>query len=115
MAKADLFVAASMEATNGDVEGIPNTVKEAMATGIPVISTTHAGIPELVTNNKDGILVKEGNANQLVEAIEFMVENRSLWESYALNAREKVERKFDKKKQLAEQAQIYNELLGGSK
>ena len=112
MQQADLFVAASMQAANGDVEGIPNTVKEAMATGLPVISTTHAGIPELVTNNKDGILVKENNVNELTEAIDFMLSNRSLWESYALNGREKVERLFDQQIQLKEQAKIYDQLLG---
>ncbi len=114
MQQADLFVAASKEAANGDVEGIPNTVKEAMATGLPVISTTHAGIPELVTNNKDGILVKEDNVDELAEAIEFMLLNRPLWESYALNGRDKVERFFSQQKQLEEQARIYDELLGGS-
>ncbi|RKQ29673.1 glycosyltransferase [Oceanobacillus halophilus] len=113
MQNADLFVAASMVASNGDVEGIPNTVKEAMATGLPVVSTTHAGIPELVTNNKDGLLVEENNVDELAEALEFMLLNRPLWESYALNARDKVERLFDQQKQLAEQARIYDELLGG--
>ena len=64
---ADLFCAASLKASNGDVEGIPNTLKEAMATGVPVVSTFHAGIPELITHNHEGILVQENNVDQLVK------------------------------------------------
>ncbi|MDZ5473677.1 glycosyltransferase [Bacillus sp. 31A1R] len=115
MSKADLFCAASLEASDGNVEGIPNTIKEAMATGIPVISTTHAGIPELVTHNKEGILVEENNVKQLAEALEFMLENREKWEGFTSEARKKVELKFDQTKQLQQQAQFYDELLGGLK
>ncbi len=114
MASADLFCAASLEASNGDVEGIPNTIKEAMATGVPVISTFHAGIPELVTHNEDGILVKENNVNELAEAIEFMLNNRQLWKEYTIRARNKIEQKFDQNKQLLQQAKYYDELLYGN-
>ncbi|WP_077622995.1 glycosyltransferase [Sediminibacillus massiliensis] len=113
MNQADLFVAASMEASNGDVEGIPNTVKEAMATGLPVVTTTHAGIPELVTNNVEGLLVKENNVDELAEAIEYMLLNRAVWKRYTFYARKKVEQYFDQQQQLQTQAGIYDELLGG--
>lgn len=113
MAQSDLFCAASLEASNGDVEGIPNTLKEAMATGIPVVSTNHAGIPELITHDKEGILVQENNVDDLADALEYMLTNRNRWESYALAARAKVETAFDQKQQLLQQAKFYDELLGG--
>jgi colanic acid/amylovoran biosynthesis glycosyltransferase len=113
MAKADLFVAASIEASNGDVEGIPNVLKEAMATGIPVVSTNHAGIPELITNDKEGVLVQENNVDALAAALEWMLENRSLWSYYSANARAKIEQAFDLNQQLLQQASYYDELLGG--
>ncbi|MED4205055.1 glycosyltransferase [Neobacillus mesonae] len=113
MVNADLFCAASIVAPNGDVEGIPNTVKEAMATGVPVISTTHAGIPELVTHEQEGILVKENDADELALALEFMLLNRDKWEVYTAAARQKVEQMFDLEKQLQKQAEFYDELLGG--
>lgn len=113
MANADIFCAASKESANGDVEGIPNTLKEAMAIGVPVISTNHAGIPELITNNKEGILVKENDVNELAEALEFMLKNREIWEQYTIAARQKVEQNFDLNKQLLQQAKFYDELLGG--
>lgn len=113
MTNADLFCAASLVATNGDVEGIPNTLKEAMATGVPVISTNHAGIPELVTHNKEGFLVPENNIDKLADALDYMLSNRAGWEAFTIAARQKVEQSFDSKKQLQLQANYYDELLGG--
>jgi colanic acid/amylovoran biosynthesis glycosyltransferase len=114
MAQADIFCAPSLTAANGDVEGIPNTIKEAMATGIPVLATNHAGIPEIITNNQDGVLVRENDVDHLAQALEFMLLNRHLWEGYALAARKNVEQNFDQSKQLLLQAKYYDELLGGS-
>jgi colanic acid/amylovoran biosynthesis glycosyltransferase len=113
MKKADVFCAASLEASNGDVEGIPNTLKEAMALGVPVLSTTHAGIPELITHQKEGILVQENHVDELVEGLEFMLTRQDLWETFTLAARKKVEHSFDLNQQLLVQANYYNELLGG--
>lgn len=114
MGQADLFCAPSLTASNGDVEGIPNTIKEAMATGIPVLTTNHAGIPEIITNNQDGILVRENDVDHLAQALEYMLMDRSSWKRFSLAARQKVEENFDQKQQLLLQFYYYNELLGGS-
>lgn len=111
MTNADIFCAASLEAADGDVEGIPNTLKEAMAIGVPVISTNHAGIPELITNNKEGVLVQENNVDELADALEFMLSNREKWETYTVAARQKVEQKFNLAQQLQQQAEFYDELV----
>ncbi|MED3790624.1 glycosyltransferase [Peribacillus frigoritolerans] len=111
MTKADIFCAASLEAADGDVEGIPNTLKEAMAIGVPVISTNHAGIPELITNNKEGVLVQENNVDELADALEFMLTNREIWETYTVAARQKVEQNFNLAQQLQQQAEFYDELV----
>ena len=113
MARADLFCAASMEAANGDLEGIPNTLKEAMALGVPVVSTNHAGIPELISHKKEGFLVQENNSYELAEALEFMLNETCLWDTYTKAARKKVEKLFDSEQQLRLQAKYYDELLGG--
>lgn len=113
MATADLFCAASIVASNGDVEGIPNTLKEAMALGVPVISTTHAGIPELVTHEENGFLVRENDADELALALDYMLSNPEKWEGYTISARQKIEHLFDQEKQLLKQAEFYDELLGG--
>ncbi|AZV59700.1 glycosyltransferase [Peribacillus frigoritolerans] len=111
MTNADIFCAASLEAADGDVEGIPNTLKEAMAIGVPVISTNHAGIPELITNNKEGVLVQENNVDELADALEFMLTNREIWETYTVAARQKVELNFNLAQQLQQQAEFYDELV----
>ncbi|WP_374701245.1 glycosyltransferase [Thalassobacillus sp. C254] len=113
MSNADLFCAASLESSDGNVEGIPNTIKEAMAIGLPVISTTHAGIPEIITHEQDGILVPENNVEELEQALRDMIENRENWETYTSAARKVVEERFDQEAQLLEQAKYYDELLKG--
>ncbi|PEJ25054.1 colanic acid biosynthesis glycosyltransferase WcaL [Peribacillus butanolivorans] len=111
MKKADLFVAASLTGKDGDLEGIPNTLKEAMAAGRPVISTYHAGIPELVTNEHNGILVQENNVDELAQALEYMLEKRENWKKYSENARNTIETKFNLQTQLLTQSKFYNQIL----
>ena len=73
--KADLFVLPSVVDSQGDSEGIPNALKEAMVTGIPVISTYHSGIPELIQHNHSGLLVPEKDALALSESVMYAIEN----------------------------------------
>ncbi|VUS83915.1 GDP-mannose-dependent alpha-(1-6)-phosphatidylinositol monomannoside mannosyltransferase [Klebsiella huaxiensis] len=57
--KSNVFALPSVVASNGDMEGIPVALMEAMASGLPVISTYHSGIPELIENNVNGYLCEE--------------------------------------------------------
>ncbi len=66
--RADVFCLPSQTAA-GDKEGVPGTVVEAMASGLPVISTRHAGIPEVVSDGVEGTLVEEGDAPALARAL----------------------------------------------
>jgi len=68
-AGSDVFIHPSLTDTNGDKEGIPGAIVEAMAAGLPVISTYHAGIPFIIENQKTGILVKEWDIDSLSKAI----------------------------------------------
>lgn len=67
--QADVFLLPSITGTDGDMEGIPVALMEAMAVGIPVISTVHSGIPELVESGKSGWLVPENDAQALAERL----------------------------------------------
>ena len=67
--KATLFVMPCMQTEDGDVDGIPNVLLEAMAIKIPVISTRVSAIPELIIDRKNGILVSPNNQNELFDAI----------------------------------------------
>jgi len=95
---ADIFIAPSVTAKDGDQEGIPNVLKEAMALGIPVISTKHAGIPELVINKKTGFLVPERDINAITEYILHIINNIQSLDGIKQNARDLIFNEYDSKK-----------------
>ncbi|MFC1885338.1 glycosyltransferase [Thermodesulfobacteriota bacterium] len=82
--KAWIFVLAS------DREASPNVILEAMAAGLPVVATRVGGIPELVENGKNGILVEPGNPARLAEALIELLENEQKRKELGLRARERV-------------------------
>ena len=67
--QADVFLLPSITGADGDMEGIPVALMEAMAVGIPVVSTVHSGIPELVESGKSGWLAPENDAQSLAERL----------------------------------------------
>lgn len=69
LSDADMLLAPSVTASNGDQEGAPVAIIEAMGLGLPVIGTFHAGIPEIVQHEKSGLLVQERDVPALTEAI----------------------------------------------
>jgi len=95
MAQSHILVAPSVTAADGDEEGIPNTLKEAMAMGLPVISTLHAGIPELVENGVSGFLVPERDAEALAERLQRLVDHPETWTAMARAGRCRIEAEFD--------------------
>lgn len=106
--KAHIFCLASQTAKNGDIEGIPNALKEAMASGLPVVSTRHAGIPELIEHQRTGYLAPEKNDMELAKGIQFFIENPGIWTDYTERARKVIEEKFDVNKQIIEQQRLYS-------
>lgn len=79
-ASADIFIAPSITARNGDTEGLPTAIMEAMASGVPVISTRSGGIEDLIKHQENGLLVREKDVEGLVEAIELLLSNCDLAE-----------------------------------
>lgn len=69
LSRASLFVQHSVTAPNGDTEGLPVAILEAMASGIPVVSTRHSGIPEVVREGETGLLVKEHDTEGMARAL----------------------------------------------
>ncbi len=90
------MLAPSVTAANGEAEGIPNAVKEAMAMGMPVVATRHSGIPELVDDSITGYLVPERDAAGLAQRLDLLYAHRELWTAMGRAARIKVETEFDK-------------------
>ncbi len=92
---ADLFALACEVQEDGDRDGIPNVLVEAMAMAIPSVSTAISGIPELVQDGVNGLLVPEKNSAALAEAIGTLLRQPELAERIGLAGRAKVEEEFD--------------------
>jgi glycosyltransferase involved in cell wall biosynthesis len=91
----DVFVLPCVVTEDGDRDGIPNVLIEAMAAGMPVISTPVAGIPELITNGRTGILVPSKDAKSLAQAMYTLLVNKERAEAMAQNGRRHVIENFN--------------------
>jgi colanic acid/amylovoran biosynthesis glycosyltransferase len=69
MGRASLFVQHSVTAENGDTEGLPVSILEAMSSALPIVSTRHSGIPEAVEHGRTGLLVREHDVAGMATAI----------------------------------------------
>ncbi len=92
---ADVFVLPCIQTRDGDMDGIPTALMEAMAAGIPAISTKVSGIPELIQDMETGLLVNEKNEYELVSAIEKIMKDPLLAGRCAQRGKEKVAREFN--------------------
>lgn len=106
-----LFCLPSVTGKNKDQEGIPNVLKEAMACGIPVISTRHAGIPELITHGKNGFLVKERDSQALARQLIKVMKHPEKWRKVGRKARKKVKQDFNSAKQVIRLEKLYDKAI----
>ncbi len=111
MRESDVLLAPSLTAPNGDEEGTPTVVLEAMATGMPVIGSRHAGIPEMLVDGVNGALVPEGDEAALAAALLAFARAPDRWPEMGLAGRAMVEREFDADQQAERLLAHYRELL----
>lgn len=90
----DIFILPSKTATNGDMEGIPVSLMEAMARGLLVVSTRHSAIAELITHEHSGFLADECSPAQLAAIIQRIVTHSDV-ANIRLNARQRIETEFN--------------------
>jgi colanic acid/amylovoran biosynthesis glycosyltransferase len=107
----DIFIHPSITDISGDKEGIPGAIIEAMASGLPVISTYHAGIPYIIENRKTGLLVNEYDYNALTEAILELASNEFLRKQLGQAGQKFVQEELDLLKKEEELENIYLELI----
>lgn len=108
---AHLFLHASELTPEADQEGVPNSMLEAMATGLPVVATLHGGIPEAVTSGHDGLLVPERSPDDLAQAILTLLHDPALWHRLSQNAATTVREKFDSEVQVRHLEDLYLEAI----
>ena len=105
---ADVFVLPSLFG-----EGMPMVVLEAMAAGLPVIGTNVEGVPEVVRDGLEGLIVPPGDAHALAAAVERFVTRQVDWATLAANARRRQAERFSQRTMAAGLADVYRRLLAG--
>jgi colanic acid/amylovoran biosynthesis glycosyltransferase len=108
--KADIYVLPSMT-VNGEKEGIPGTLIEAMASGLPCISTYHAGIPSVIDDEKQGKLVREGDIEALAQSMKELMLSHELRGRLGRSAATRALHTLDLKEKTRELEGIYDLLL----
>jgi colanic acid/amylovoran biosynthesis glycosyltransferase len=93
--QSHIFLAPSVTSKEGDQEGIPVALMEAMAQGLPVLSTDHSGIPELVQDGTSGFLVPERDVEALANKLEYLVEHPEIWPERGKAGRDYVKKHYD--------------------
>lgn len=109
--RSHLFVHPSRISADGNREGIPNSMLEAMASGLPVVATRHGGIPEAVTDGESGLLVAENDVASLAAAMLRVISDATLAASLAKGGRRSVEEKFDRVKNIQRLEACYQGLI----
>lgn len=109
---ADAFVLPCVLAPDGDQDGIPVSLMEAMAYSIPCVSTRISGIPELIEDGKDGLLVAEKDPGALAGALEALARDPALRERLGGAGRQKVEAAFNLESLARDLDRLYSESLG---
>ncbi len=96
---SDIFMAPCVVGADGNADGMPTVLLEAMATGVPCISTAVTGIPEVIRNGTTGLLVRPGNPHALARAVQKLASPRVDRVTLARNARALIEEDYDVKRQ----------------
>ncbi len=110
-ARAHLFLHPSEVTAKQDQEGIPNSMLEAMSTGLPVAATLHGGIPEAVRDGVTGFLVPERDANALAAALRRFVQSPEILRQMGVAASQSVHAEFEQSRAAAKLEACYDEAI----
>jgi colanic acid/amylovoran biosynthesis glycosyltransferase len=111
LARADIFLHPSYTTDTGEREGIPVSMMEAMARGLAVLSTRHAGIPELVTHGRSGYLVRERDVPALADALIQLWTHPELIAAWGTKGRARVEEAFNRAELDRRLISLYRQLV----
>ena len=109
---ATLFALPCQVLDNGDRDGLPNVLVEAMAMELPVVSTEVSGVPELVEHGTNGLLVPPRDPQRLADAMETLLRDPALRHRFAQEGRRKVEAEFDVARNTRRLLALFHEGLG---
>lgn len=107
-----LFLSPSVTAADGDSEGgAPVVLIEMTATGMPVISTTHCDIPNVIRHQENGLLAEERNPEQLASHLDYLIDHPDQWDAMGRRGREIAEEDFDVTRQGQRLGEIYSAVI----
>jgi colanic acid/amylovoran biosynthesis glycosyltransferase len=109
--QSHLFVHPSRMTEDQNQEGIPNSMLEAMATGLPVVATLHGGIPEAVRHGVTGLLSAERDVTALAQSLKELTQDPARWSRMGAAAAEDVLDHFESRAQIAKLEAVYDEAL----
>ncbi len=116
--ESHLFVHPSQMTADQNQEGIPNSMLEAMATGLPVLATRHGGIPEAVGHGETGLLSAERDVDGLLGHLRQLASDAPRWEGMGAAASRSMKENFEQSAQVAKLEAVYREAIelhGGNK
>lgn len=109
--KHDIFLCPSITTNKHEQEGIPTSLVQHLATGMPAIATNHSDIPTVIKHNHTGLLVPEKDTRALSQAIIHLIQKPRLWSQFAHNGRKLVEREFNASTQTKKRERLYARLV----
>jgi glycosyltransferase involved in cell wall biosynthesis len=112
--EADVFALPCTVVDSGDRDGIPNVILEAMAAGLPVISTRVSGVTEAVEDGHNGLLTQERDVPALASALVRLLDDPALAAQLGANARATMVEKFDARLHIASLAELFGETVAPS-
>ena len=105
------FVQHSITATNGDKEGTPVSILEASAAGLPVISTRHAGIPDVIINNETGLLVEEHDVECMADCMIKLLDDLEFAKRLGASGKKRIKENFTMEKHIGILNEVINKTL----
>jgi len=109
--QAAVFCHPSVTSAAGETEGLPFSILEAQAAGLPVVATLHAGLPEGVVDGETGVLVTEGDVGGLARAMRSLLSDKERRGAMSRAAVEHAKERFDLRRQAARLEALYDEIL----
>jgi L-malate glycosyltransferase len=103
----EILSCASIFAFPSFAEGLPNSILEALAAGVPIVATAVGGIPEIIEHGTHGLLVKSGDAHGLAQAISSLLRNPELSQKFSMAGRERIRSSFTWDRALAQLQELY--------
>ncbi|MGD1908069.1 MAG: glycosyltransferase [Leptolyngbyaceae cyanobacterium] len=111
MGRSCTLVAPSITTLQGETEGLPIVILEAMAMGLPVVSSIHAGIPEAIIDGETGFLRPERDVEGIAIAVQQLLQDAAVWQRFSKAGRQRVEETFNLQANTRKLEQLYDKVL----